>query len=279
MKVFVLLAILAIANGAVSPLWNNKHLIPRMPRLPTLDGAQPDVSPIEPYIVGGTEAQAHSWPWQVHLDIDNKYFCGGSLISNTCVMTAAHCTTGSAKIVVTLGDHNRSRSEGTEVTRTSSQIITHPNYNANHISDDIGLVVIPSVAYTSAIKAATLPPANTNLAAGVELTPTGWGLTSDATLAALSDVLRQVNVPSISNSECAGVYGSLAVPDSKICTSGAGGKGTCSGDSGGPLNHPVGTGYEVRGIVSYGASAGCTKGYPDAFTRVSYYIDWIKANC
>ncbi|MBD5000944.1 trypsin-like serine protease, partial [Xanthomonas citri pv. citri] len=54
--------------------------------------------------------------------------------------------------------------------------------------------------------------------------------------------------------------------------------GTCSGDSGGPMNYVDGGRTVTRGIVSFGSSTGCETGYPDGFTRVINYLDWIETN-
>ena len=42
-------------------------------------------------IVGGQEARAHSWPWQIDLRFDNSHWCGGSILSAYWIITAAHC--------------------------------------------------------------------------------------------------------------------------------------------------------------------------------------------
>merc|ERR1712194_233927 len=70
--------------------------------------------------------------------------------------------------------------------------------------------------------------------------------------------------------------------DPEFCIDTTGGKGTCSGDSGGPLNMKsevtkAGQQWKQVGIVSFGASAGCEVGYPAGFTRVEYYLDWIMS--
>merc|ERR1739842_83711 len=105
---------------------------------------------------------------------------------------------------------------------------------------------------------------------GELVTCTGWGKPSDSA-GGISPVLRMVeDRPIISNAECNAVYGIV------------GSKGTCNGDSGGPLNMKAevtkaGQQWKQVGIVSFGASAGCEVGYPAGFTRVEYYLDWIMS--
>ena len=93
-------------------------------------------------------------------------------------------------------------------------------------------------------------------------------------------MLRMVeDLPLISNAECNAVYG--IVDDGQVCIDTAGGKGTCSGDSGGPCmsrweeDRAPGQKWKQVGIVSFGASAGCEVGYPAGLTRVEAYLEWI----
>merc|ERR1712066_727677 len=84
----------------------------------------------------------------------------------------------------------------------------------------------------------------------------------------------------ISNSDCNAIYG--IVGSGVVCIYTTGGKGTCNGDSGGPLNmkadvKAAGQQWKQVGIVSFGASAGCEVGYPAGFTRTEYYLDWISS--
>ena len=102
-----------------------------------------------------------------------------------------------------------------------------------------------------------------------------------AQIMSFSSVFRCVDdIPVISNAECNAVYG--IVGDCVLCIDTTGGRGTCNGDSGGPLDMKcamtaAGQQWKQVGITSFGASAGCEVGYPAGFTRVECYLDWIKS--
>merc|ERR1711963_1303254 len=150
--------------------------------------------PSKDRIVGGFEAEPNQWPWQVALFVDNAWFCGGSLISENYVLTAAHCVDGASYYDIMAGAHNvRESSEPNRVEITSFNGWYHPQWDPNTLSNDIALIELPS------------------------------------------PVLRMVeDLPIITNSECNAIYG--IVGDGVVCIDTTGGKGTCNGDSGGPLN-------------------------------------------
>merc|ERR1712060_670645 len=96
-------------------------------------------------IVGGVEATPHSWPWQVALFIDDAWFCGGSIISENYVLTAAHCADGASYFDIMAGAHNvRASSEPNRVEVTSYNGWTHPLWNSNDLSGDLALIELPS---------------------------------------------------------------------------------------------------------------------------------------
>merc|ERR1712007_390840 len=184
-----------------------------------IPNAQPDK------IVGGVEATPHEFPWQVGLFFDG-YFCGGTIISEKYILTAAHCADGVYSHEVVIGAH--------EIRDSSNTIIN---------------------AY------------------GPTALVSGWGLDSDSA-SSISPVLRKVEAPVMSQSECESYWGNLN--EGIVCINTEGGHSSCNGDSGGPLSIP-GSVYEQIGIVSFGSAAGCEIGAPAGFSEVAKYIDWISS--
>ena len=105
-------------------------------------------------IVGGDEATPHQYPWMAALFIDDKWFCGGTLISDQWVMTAGHCADGASSVNVMLGAHNvRETVEEGRLEIASNEIFTHEDYNGLSIRNDIGLVHLPEpVQFTGEIQ-------------------------------------------------------------------------------------------------------------------------------
>merc|ERR1712170_320325 len=171
------------------------------------------------------------------------YFCGGSIIDGNWILTAAHCADGAFFIEVVAGAHNIRQTESTQQRITSYDFTVHENWDTSDLSNDLALIELPETLQM-----------DSNFASGI------------------SPVLRTVTVPVISNRDCNAVYG--IVGDGVVCVDTTGGKGSCNGDSGGPLT----LGGRQVGIVSFGASAGCEVGYPAGYSRVAYYRDWISRN-
>ncbi|WP_272646254.1 trypsin-like serine protease [Paucibacter sp. XJ19-41] len=236
-------------------------------------GATAQHGGISPQIVGGTVTTPYSRPYQVALLMNGRQGCGGTLISPNWVLTAAHCLDGAstASLTVQVGAHSISRRDGQNI--RVSQIISHENWRgAQGIRSgwDIAVLRLASPAPASITPAKLPTPAIEAQLAGVGryVTVSGWGLTRNQ--GSPSDVLREVNLPVLSNQSCSSELG-FNLPGSVICGGGAGGVSACNGDSGGPFAASANGSFYSFGTVSWGnACRGAT-----AFTRTSSYLDWI----
>ncbi|XP_042870522.1 trypsin alpha-3-like [Penaeus japonicus] len=229
-------------------------------------------------IVGGETAGVNEWPWQAAIMYGSDQFCGGSLINDRYVLTAAHCTYDfvAKELSVRLGEHILSNSSETEVvTRKVAKIIEHPYYKPGDEINDIALLKLSSpVAISETVLPVCMPPKKPRYA-GKTAVVTGWGHTESGGTA--SDTLLEVSVKVLSQVECRrGNYGS-AIKGTMLCA-GSAGKDSCQGDSGGPLVFKDRAGnYDQIGVVSWGIGCG-DEGYPGVYTRVNKYLEWIKSN-
>ena len=228
-------------------------------------------------IVGGTVTSPGSRPYQVAMLYNGRQICGGTLIDSQWVLTAAHCldNVSATSLSIRVGAHRISANDGQTI--PVSQKIVHPSwFGANNIrsGNDIALLRLSSPA-SSQYAPAKLPTAEvmSNYASvGRYVTVSGWGQTSNNSQGG-SDVLREVDLPVISNSQCSQQL-NFNMPASTICGGGAGGVSACRGDSGGPYAVRVNGDYYNVGIVSWGQNCvGAT-----AFTRTYSFLDWIEQN-
>ncbi|KAG6450174.1 hypothetical protein O3G_MSEX006447 [Manduca sexta] len=232
-------------------------------------------------IVGGSVSDISQTPYQVGLVITVLFIlqtvCGGSLISSTRVVTAAHCNHDgviTAQSFTAVFGSNFIFSGGTRIRTTN--VVMHPQWNPRTVNNDIAIIRISPVTFSNVIQPIALPSGGelNNNFVGWNALASGFGLTRDGGNIPPNQRLSSVTLPVISNSDCADVYGPF-VRDTNICTSGEGGRGTCQGDSGGPLAPLSGGRRILIGVTSYGAEAGCQVGLPAAYARVTSYISWI----
>ncbi|XP_017048705.1 serine protease 1 [Drosophila ficusphila] len=267
MKVFVVL-VLALASASAGLLPQTAPVHPRdRISVPSINGR----------ITNGKDAVAGQFPYQVGLSFSSSkgsWWCGGSIIGNEWVVTAAHCTDGATSVTINYGATVRTSPQFTQKV-SSSDFIQHESYLSLTVRNDISLIKTPSVSFSANVNKIALPAISSSYSTytGKTAVASGWGLTSDSATAVASH-LQYTDLTVIENSVCQQTFGSLIVTSRVICVATPKGTSTCQGDSGGPLNLD-GT---LIGITSFGSADGCEAGAPAAFTRVTSYVDWIKAN-
>ncbi|XP_034486952.1 chymotrypsin-2-like [Drosophila innubila] len=231
-------------------------------------------------VVNGTDARVENYPFVISLrGSTGSHSCGGSIISQQFVMTAAHCTDGRRpdQLSVQYGVTDIS-AKGPNVVGVK-RIIQHEAYNPyNNYANDIALiqVAVPFEFDYKTVAPVQLPALNfatPQLAEGGAGELIGWGL--NATGGKVQTTLQQVPLKVYSDEECSLRHRGATDPRYHICGGvDEGGKGQCSGDSGGPL---LFNGQQV-GIVSWSIKPCAVAPYPGVYCRVASYIDWIQKN-
>uniref|UniRef100_A0A3P9IYF5 trypsin n=1 Tax=Oryzias latipes TaxID=8090 RepID=A0A3P9IYF5_ORYLA len=217
-------------------------------------------------IVGGYECTPHSQPHQVSLNA-GYHFCGGSLVNQNWVVSAAHCY--QSRVEVRLGEHHIRNNDGTEQFITSSRVIRHPSYNSYTIDNDIMLIKLSTPATLNQyVQPVSLPSGCAP--AGTMCLVSGWGNTMSP--ADDGDKLQCLNIPILSDSDCRNSYPGM-ITNSMFCAGYLeGGKDSCQGDSGGPV---VCNG-QLQGIVSWGY--GCAeRNHPGVYAKVCIFSDWLDS--
>ncbi|CAI9576648.1 unnamed protein product [Staurois parvus] len=143
---------------------------------------QPAVPPSVTRVVNGEDARPHSWPWQISLQYQGSsgawgHTCGGTLISENWVLTAAHCISSSRTYRVFMGKHSlQIAEEEGSVAISPEKIIVHEKWNSLFILNDIALIKLSQPApLSNSIQPACLPSTGALLAHDSSSFVTGWG--------------------------------------------------------------------------------------------------------
>lgn len=281
----------------------------RVVALPLVPDPKPSVQHVQkcdsnsvPLVVGGRDARLNEFPHMAAIGYRGpapgsriEWNCGGSLISELFVLTAAHCTATAQgpPIRVRLAEHNLESSEdgARPMDVAVSSMVRHPGYQPPARYHDIGLLRLArKVPFSANIRPACLytedGDGDGDSFASEPLVATGWGHTEQ--LGEKSQVLQKVILNFVDQHTCSSLYSadsstsSLSkgiVAESQICAGVLeGGKDTCQGDSGGPLqvtSHNNQCVFHIVGITSFGKVC-AARNSPGVYTRVSKYIPWIE---
>ncbi|XP_054709104.1 proclotting enzyme-like [Uloborus diversus] len=242
-------------------------------------------------IVGGQEATLGAWPWMAIMFVVRRGRrspeCGGALVTDSHVITAAHCVVTSRRgntinprsLLVRLGEHDiENDNDGAKhLDVTVRFIIRHEHFNLRTFQNDIAILVLSSsIKFTQNISPICLPFqqfTDDTLAQRNAMTA-GWGTISFG--GPSSSKLMEVQLRIWQNPACRRIFrNDVPITNANLCA-GDGDKDACSGDSGGPLMlTDEANRFYLIGIVSFGKKCG-EPGIPGVYVRVSTFLDWIE---
>lgn len=260
-----------------------------------------------PLVVNGKPTLEGQWPWQIALyqtkSVDNKYICGGTLVSRRFAITAAHCVTRNRSnrvvnkntLTVYLGKHNlRTSVEGVQI-RLVSEIFVHDMYNASSFSRDVGILQLrEAVQYTDWVRPACLWPedqVDLTFVIGKRGSVVGWGF-DDKGVA--TEELSLVEMPVVDQETCIRSYSDFfarftseftfcagyknGVPDSQSGNRKS--TSVCNGDSGGGMVFLMQGSWYLRGLVSLSVARQneyrCDPTHYVVFTDLAKFLHWIR---
>lgn len=243
-----------------------------------------------PVYVDG-DSEFGEYPWQVAIlkkdPSESVYVCGGTLISSRHILTAAHCvkTHAGRDLRARLGewDVNHDVEFFPYIERDVVSVYVHPEFYAGTLYNDLAILKLDhdiNFEKNPHISPACLPEKFEDFT-GNRCWTTGWGKDAFGDYGKYQNILKEVDVPVISNPICENqmrrtrLGPSFNLHPGFICAGGEEGKDACKGDGGGPMVCEKHGKWQLAGVVSWGIGCG-QAGVPGVYSRVSYYLDWIN---
>ncbi|XP_055989880.1 mast cell protease 8-like [Sorex fumeus] len=218
-------------------------------------------------IIGGHETKPHSRPYMAYLKIygQESKSCGGFLIQEDVVMTAAHCN--GRKIEVILGTNNIGKRRNWLMKISVNATFPHQGYNKDTFSNDIMLLKLrEKVKLTKKINLLSLPDPLTHLEPGQLCSVAGWGQTTFK--GKTSDKLMEVELKIQKEEKCKRIYNNYN-SKTQLCAGDKKGGNIMKGDYGDPLVCD----NVAQGIMTFRDKNGI---FPGIYTRISFFMPWIK---
>ncbi|XP_056592281.1 coagulation factor IXb [Triplophysa dalaica] len=247
------------------------------PTLPTITN-----KPNEKHrIVGGLEAKPGEIPWQVVLmeKVNKNPFCGGSLMSEVWIITAAHCVENRIGLFfIRTGEHDITKKEGTERDHNMAECHIHPRYNSQQslYNHDIALLKLKTPVsfsdYALPICLGSRDFTENLLMRSENSLVSGWGRLKHG--GSESNTLQKVEVPFVDRTECKGSSINKITRFMFCAGYNMISKDSCQGDSGGPHATHYQNTWFLTGIISWGEEC-AREGKYGVYTRISRYMYWI----
>ncbi|XP_044742258.1 trypsin-1-like [Chrysoperla carnea] len=225
-------------------------------------------------IVGGKNVTIEEVPYQVALKVGGSPWCGGTIISDIFILTAAHCSKGVSErsLSVHAGSTFPHTYENGNVHRVK-RIYVHEKYSSSTLDFDVAILELETpLQFSNTIKSLSLPGKDEFLEENETVLISGWGTLEEG--GQLATVLQAVEIPVVNQNVCQQLYSNFLDVTPRMLCAGyiEGGKDHCNGDSGGPV---VSNG-KVHGIVSW--ANGCARpNFPGVNTRVTAVREWIRS--
>ncbi|WP_202446711.1 MULTISPECIES: trypsin-like serine protease [Streptomycetaceae] len=287
-------ALKAAAKAAPKSPADNGRTATTAPAAPSSAGPS---GTVDPKIIGGTTTAIGTAPWMAQLwywddrgtsdtGDDIGFFCGGTVISPTKILTAAHCVKGydwhaHGSVLTGTAQTPTTDSAGTTDLHggTASGVWRQwndPSFDATTLDNDVAVLTLPNPVSAPTLKV-TSAGDTASYRAGTQAQVYGWGRTT-STSQAVSTALRTATLPMNSDAICSAAFGGEYAPGHMVCAGNpatgqdAGTVAACNGDSGGPLV----AGGRLVGVVSWGVEDCVAKGSFSVFTKVSSYLGRIE---
>nr|KAF6353847.1 hypothetical protein mPipKuh1_014212 [Pipistrellus kuhlii] len=209
--------------------------------------------------------------------------CGGSLIANRWVMTAAHCIHGYMDYILKVGGIHVNPASKNAIQVPVRDIVIHQDFRMlTTVENDIALILLQfPVNYSAHIQPVCFPEKRFMVPTDTDCWLTGWGkLKEKDSKEAVPELLQEAELKIIRHEKCNEILKKKLgtrfdlVNKGSVCALSELGKDSCQGDSGGPLVCEFNNTWVQVGIVSWGIGCG-RKGYPGVYTEVSLYRDWV----
>eukprot|EP00096_Caligus_rogercresseyi_P010161 TRINITY_DN3602_c0_g1_i1.p1 TRINITY_DN3602_c0_g1~~TRINITY_DN3602_c0_g1_i1.p1 ORF type:complete len:457 (-),score=92.04 TRINITY_DN3602_c0_g1_i1:168-1538(-) len=242
-------------------------------------------------IVGGQATYEGEYPWMVAIYLHGgghtEFWCGGVLVSERHIITAAHCTKDAKKkqfkarqFTIKLGEWDLDDNEDYSKEYEIMDVIAHPDFRSNGFYNDVAVLkTIKPVEFSEYIQPICLPRGSLRGEDFLGTLPValGWGATHYRGKEV--NKLRGVALPVWNNKDCDAAY-FQPITEVFLCAGYAsGGRDACQGDSGGPLmlySQKL-KAWTLIGVVSFGNRC-AEAGYPGVYTRITHFMDWIELN-
>uniref|UniRef100_A0A8C5PHL2 Coagulation factor IX n=1 Tax=Leptobrachium leishanense TaxID=445787 RepID=A0A8C5PHL2_9ANUR len=272
-----------ITRSMVDYIENNSTSIGHRNATKPYENAE-DIVPVteDPFtkIVGGADSLKGEFPWQVLLLNKNKVgFCGGSIVNEKWIVTAAHCFIEPVEFVVVAGEHNTAAEDGTEQYMNVAQIIPYPRYNATSSKyvNDIALVKLAMpMTFNDYVKPICIGTKNFTeelLRSRQFSVVTGWGELRYKGRQAI--ILQKLAVPYVNRDICKKT--SRSIHRNMFCAGYSDQSGdSCRGDSGGPHATEYNKFWFLTGITSWGEKCAEKDKY-GVYTKLSTFTSWVLA--